>query len=126
MKSLIGGQPLYTKDEFVFSNAVVICVGNSGEALTYQIRSEHGNVGILKDHEVEHWFHLQPLNEEAFEPSVNDTHEGFSLTVTKAHAVNIKTIVPADLYIYQDSDCRVGVFNVSRKDWLRFSELLCL
>ncbi len=125
MKRLIGGQPLYTKDEFAFSNASVICVGNSGKSITYQIRTEHGNIGVLKDDEVEYWFNLQPLNEEAVEPIVNDTPDGFSLSVAVAHAANIKKIIPAGMYIYQDDDSQ-GMFNVSSKDWNRFSELLCL
>ncbi len=78
MKRLIGGQPLYTKDALVFSNASVICVGNCGKTITYQIRSEYGNIGILKDDEVEYWFNLQPLNEEAVEPIVNDTPDSSS------------------------------------------------
>ncbi|TCV51498.1 hypothetical protein [Pseudomonas sp. 460] len=125
MKRLIGGQPLYTKDEFSFSNASVLCVGNRGKSITYQIRTENGNIGVLKDDEVEYWFNLYPLNEEAVEPSVNNTPDGFSLSVAVAHAENIKKIIPADMYIFQGNDSR-GTFNVSSKDWSRFSELLCL
>ncbi|MBI6557391.1 hypothetical protein PVE_P0329 (plasmid) [Pseudomonas veronii 1YdBTEX2] len=47
MKWLIGGQPLYTKNEFSFSNASVLCVGNSGKRSHYQMRSEHDNIGVI-------------------------------------------------------------------------------
>lgn len=125
MKRLIVGQPLHTKDELVFSNASVIGVGNRGKSVTYQIRSVYGNIGILTEEEVEQWFNLQPLNEEATEPTVNTTADGFSLTVAAAHAVNIKEFLPGDMYAYEDEGSR-GKFIVGRNYWSRFSELLCL
>lgn len=125
MKRLIGGQPLYTKNEFSFSNASVLCVGTSGKAITYQIRSVHGNIGVLKDPEVEQHFNLQPINEGAVEPSVKFTTDGFSLTVDENHAENIKAIVPTHLYLFEVKDS-LGTFKVSRNEWSRFSDLLCL
>lgn len=125
MKRLIGGQPLYTKNEFSFSNASVLCVGNSGKAITYQIRSEHGNIGVLKDYEIEQHFSLQPVEKDAFEPCVSLTTNGYSLTVDAVHAENIKAIVPTELYLFEVKDS-LGTFTVSRNEWSRFSELLCL
>lgn len=49
MRRLIGGQQLYTMNEFSFFNATVLCVGYSGRSITDQIRSEHGNIGVLKE-----------------------------------------------------------------------------
>lgn len=125
MKRLIGGQPLYTKDAFVFSNASVIFVGNSGTTITYQIRSEHGNIGILSAVEIAQWFNLQPINEETVEPIVSETADGFALTVEKLHAANIKTIVPKEMYNFVENNFG-GSFNVSSKDWSRFRDLLSL
>ncbi|VVP32311.1 hypothetical protein [Pseudomonas fluorescens] len=126
MKRLIGGQPLYTKDECVFSNASVICVGNSGKSITYQIRSEHGNIGVLKEYEIEQWFNLQPLNEKTIELSINATSSGFSLAVAPTHAENIRAIVSEELYSFDNADSYVGTFYVNSTNWKRFSELLCL
>ena len=126
MKRLIGGQPLYTKNEFSFSNATVLCVGNSGKSITYQIRSEHGNIGVLKDYEIEEHFNLRSMDQDsAVEPIVASTREGFSLTVNAAHAENIKNLVPSDLFYLEASDS-VVTLNVSRNEWNRFSELLSL
>lgn len=126
MKRLIGGQPLYTKNEFSFSNATVLCVGNSGKSITYQIRSEHGNIGVLKDYEIEEHFNLRSTDQDsAVEPIVESTREGFSLTVNAAHAENIKNLVPSDLF-YLEGNKSVVTFNVSLNEWNRFSELLSL
>lgn len=126
MKRLIGGQPLYTKNEFSFSNATVLCVGNSGKSITYQIRSEHGNIGVLKDYEIEEHFNLLSTDHDlAVEPIVESTREGFSLTVNAAHAENIKNLVPSDLFYLEDNES-VVTFKVSRNEWNRFSELLSL
>ncbi|WP_223508655.1 MULTISPECIES: hypothetical protein [unclassified Pseudomonas] len=81
---------------------------------------------MLKEHEVEQWFILQPLNEDPIEPFVSATPGGCSLTVATVHAENIKAIVPADIYTYTENESRLGVFNVSSKYWQRFSEMLCL
>ncbi|PMV96434.1 MULTISPECIES: hypothetical protein [unclassified Pseudomonas] len=127
MKRLIGGQPLYTKDALVFSNASVICVGNSGKTITYQIRSEYGNIGILKENDVAEWFdlHRQEAKEEF--PRVSGMPGGgFTLTVGEAHAANIKTIVPPELYSIEINDLNVCSFIVQGKHWTCFSELLCL
>lgn len=126
MKRLIAGQPLYTKDEFVFSNASVLCVGSSGRFVTYQIKSVHGNIGVLNETEVEQSFNLESLHEEATEPFVSDTSDGFVLTVGLSHAENIKMIVPSQLYTYEENNQKNGVFNVSYTNWQRFSEMLCL
>ena len=124
MKRLIGGQPLYTKNEFSFSNATVLCVGNSGKSITYQILSEHGNIGVLKDYE-EHFNLLSTDHDLPVEPIVESTREGFSLTVSTAHAENIKNLVPSDLFYLEDNES-VVTFKVSRNEWNRFSELLSL
>ncbi|MBC2693592.1 MULTISPECIES: hypothetical protein [Pseudomonas] len=127
MKRLIGGQPLYSKDALVFSNASVICVGNRGKSITYQIKSEHGNVGVLNENEIEEWFDLHRTDENEVEPRLSATPgSGFSLMVNEAHAANIKTIVPVELYSIESNENDVCSFNVHSKNWTRFSELLCL
>ncbi|GAB0075965.1 hypothetical protein I4I80_02385 [Pseudomonas syringae pv. tomato] len=125
MNRLIGGQPLYTKNEFVFANASVLCVGNSAKAITYQIVSEHGNIGILKDFEVEEFFTLHSGTHEPLEPVVCNIDEGFALTVGKTHSENIKLLVPQNSYVFESSGL-VGIFKVKQSEWNRFSELLCL
>ena len=126
MKRLIGGQPLYTKDKSVFSNASVICVGNRGKSITYQIRSEHGNIGILKDNEIEQWFNLHRLGENIVRPCVIVTAGSYSLSVSEVHGENIKRIVPAELYSVERKEVNVCELNINGKNWERFSELLCL
>ena len=110
MKRLIGGQPLYTKNEFNFSNATVLFVGSCGKSISYQIRSEHGNIGVLKDYEIEEHFNLQSSDVDAFEPIVKSTLDGYSLTVDGVHAENIKCIVPTDLYLFEVNSS-LGIFN---------------
>jgi hypothetical protein len=126
MKRLIGGQPLYTKDQSVFSDAMIICAGNSGKCITYQIRTEHGNVGILKENEVEHWFDLSSSSDELLEPCIEMIANGYVLLVSDQHAKNITSIVPNDYYSLQLIDCKIGAFAVSTNNWKKFSELLCL
>ncbi|WP_282366685.1 hypothetical protein [Pseudomonas sp. PS02290] len=125
MNRLIGGQPLYTNNPFIFANASVLCVGSSGKAITYQIKSEHGNIGILKDYEVEEFYDLQPVTGESFEPQVNYMDQGFTLTVGAIHAENIKQLVPEHTYAFESSGL-VGIFKVKQSEWNLFSEILCL
>lgn len=126
MKRLIGGQPLYTKDESVFTDASVICVGNSRNSITYQIRSKHGNVGILTDNEVEQWFNLQKVDVVAVVPTVAEILQGFSLNVSVDHAENIKMIVSSELYNAEKLENNTCALHVSSQNWKRFCELICL
>ena len=97
MRRLIGGQQLYTMNEFSFSNATVLCVGNSGRSITDQIRSEHGNIGVLKEYEIEQLFNLQPDDKGFVVPSVHSIIDGHSLKVDVIHTESIKSIILKDL-----------------------------
>jgi hypothetical protein len=125
MKRLIGGQPLYTKNAFIFSNATVLFVGSFGKSISYQIRSEHGNIGVLKDYEIEEHFNLHSYDVGAFDPIVNSTLDGYSLSVDGMHAENIKSMVPSELYLFE-GNISMGTFNVNHANWIRFSEILGL
>lgn len=126
MKRLIVGQPLYTKDGRVYSNASIICVGNRGKSITYQIVTEHGNDGILLAREVEENFYLYSPDDDEQLPLVDVSPSGTgSLTVSKQHADNIAKVIPEDLFKRTDLK-DVSVLKVDINDWEKFSELLCL